>query len=151
VRALVQRVHRARVSVAGESLGEIGEGLLILVGFKSGDGESELLWMAKKCAQLRVFADSEGKMNRSLLDTGGGALVVSQFTLYGDADKGNRPSYIEAARPEIAEPLYEAFCRRMSEALGRPVATGRFAAEMDVELTNAGPVTIWIAREPALR
>ncbi len=147
MRVLVQRVSRARVTVAGEEIGAIGPGLLVLAGLRAGDDEATLAWMAKKVAQLRVFADAEGKMNRSLLDTGGGALVVSQFTLYGDARKGNRPSYIEAAPPEIAEPLYQRFSALLSEQLSRPVATGRFAADMQVELVNDGPVTLWIERE----
>jgi len=147
MRALVQRVSRARVLVGGAATGAIGPGLLILLGVRSGDGEEVLSWIAKKCANLRVFEDEEGKMNRSLLDTGGDALVVSQFTLYGDARKGNRPSYIDAAPPEIAEPIYERFCALLSEQLGKPVATGRFAAHMEVELVNDGPVTISIERD----
>lgn len=146
MRALVQRVLRARVTVGGEETGAIGPGLLILLGVHPKDTEQDAAWMAKKCAQLRVFADAEGKMNRSVLDTAGGALVVSQFTLYGDARKGNRPSYIEAAAPAIAEPMVERFVSLLAAELGRPVATGRFGADMQVELVNDGPVTIWIDR-----
>ena len=127
--------------VDGSLVGEIGEGLLILLGVRRGDGFGEALWLAEKCAQLRVFPDDARHMNRSLLDVGGGALVVSQFTLYGDARRGRRPSFVEAAPPETAEPLYEAFCRELRH-LGVVVATGRFAADMDVELTNRGPVTL---------
>ena len=106
-------------------------------------------WLADKVAALRVFRDDEGRMNRSLVDVGGGALVVSQFTLAGDARKGTRPSYVRAARPETAEPLYHAFVDRLASVLGRPVATGRFGAMMEVALVNDGPVTLWIEREAA--
>jgi D-tyrosyl-tRNA(Tyr) deacylase len=147
MRAVVQRVRRARVTVEGTETGSIGEGLLILAGFRASDSEAELEWMAKKCANLRIFEDEAGKMNRSVLDIGGGVLVVSQFTLYGDAAKGNRPSFIDAARPELAEPLYERFCVQMESLLGKKVGRGRFAANMDVELTNQGPVTILLDRE----
>jgi D-tyrosyl-tRNA(Tyr) deacylase len=147
MRVLVQRVSKARVVVSGEVVGAIERGLLVFVGITASDTEAELQWMATKCANLRIFADEEGLMNRSLVDVKGNALVVSQFTLYGDARKGNRPSFVDAAKPEIAEPLYQRFCALMSDLIGRPVATGRFAAMMDVELTNDGPVTIWIERE----
>jgi D-tyrosyl-tRNA(Tyr) deacylase len=148
MRALVQRVLRARVVVAGEVVGEIERGLLVFLGIAAADGEAELQWMAQKCAQLRIFGDDEGKMNRSVIEAGGGILAVSQFTLYGDARKGNRPSFIEAARPEIAEPLYQRFLVLLEEQLaGRgKVAAGRFAADMKVELVNDGPVTIWLER-----
>jgi D-tyrosyl-tRNA(Tyr) deacylase len=143
---LLQRVSRARVTVGGEETGAIGPGLLVLLGVHASDGEEVAAWMARKIAQLRVFADAEGKMNRSLLDVGGGALVVSQFTLYGDAAKGNRPSYIDAAPPAHAEPLYERFMALLAGELGRPVARGRFGADMAVELVNDGPVTLWLER-----
>lgn len=149
MRALIQRVARARVLVAGEVVGAIERGLLIFLGVTSTDTEAEAAWMASKCAQLRIFPDDAGLMNRSVTDVGGGALVVSQFTLYGDARKGNRPSFVAAARPEIAEPLYERFSALLSEAIGRPVANGRFGAMMEVELVNDGPVTLWIEREAA--
>jgi D-aminoacyl-tRNA deacylase len=144
--ALVQRVTRARVSVDGQVSGEIDDGLLVLLGVHRTDTEAEAEWLAKKVANLRIFADEHGKMNRSLLDTGGGALVVSQFTLYGDARKGNRPSFVESAEPAEAERLYDDFVRRLEVHLGRAVQTGVFAAMMDVELVNNGPVTLWIER-----
>jgi D-tyrosyl-tRNA(Tyr) deacylase len=146
MRVLVQRVSRAKVTVEGRVTGEIGPGLLLLVGIKQGDGDPELQWMVHKLANLRVFSDAEGKMNLSLQDTGGGVLAISQFTLYGDAKKGNRPSYIEAARPEIAEPLYENFCEQLGAALGKEVQRGVFGAHMDVELTNDGPVTLMLEK-----
>lgn len=144
--ALVQRVSSARVTVSGEVRGEIAQGLLILLGVHHTDTEAEGAWLAKKVAHLRIFDDGDGKMNRSVLEVAGDALVVSQFTLYGDARKGNRPSFIESAPPERAERLYEGFVARLSSHLGRPVATGVFAARMDVELVNSGPVTLWIER-----
>ena len=147
--ALVQRVKEASVVVAGETVGAIEAGMLILLGIHVDDTERELDWLARKCANLRIFADEAGLMNRSLTDAGGGALVVSQFTLYGNAEKGNRPSFIASARPEKAEPLYEAFVRRLGEHLGQPVATGVFGAMMDVHLVNDGPVTLWIERAPS--
>ena len=144
--ALVQRVSEASVTVDGEVTGAIGPGLLVLLGVHRTDTEAEVAWVAKKVAGLRVFPDEEGKMNRSLLDTGGEALVVSQFTLYGDTRKGNRPSFVESAPPERAEALYEAFVAEFSRRLGRPVPTGIFGAMMDVRLTNDGPVTLWVER-----
>ena len=146
--ALVQRVSSASVRVEGEVVGEIGRGLLVLLGVVHGDRQREGDWLADKVAALRVFPDEAGKMNRSLQDVGGQALVVSQFTLAGDARKGTRPSYVKAARPEIAEPLYHTFTARLAERLGRPVPTGVFGAAMEVALTNDGPVTLWIEREP---
>ena len=143
MKALVQRVKYARVKVAGETVGEIGAGLLILLGVGLEDTEKEAAFVADKCANLRIFEDDAGKMNRSLLDTGGGALVISQFTLYGDASHGRRPSFSAAAPPELAEPLYMKFVEFMKTA-GVPVATGRFRAEMAVELCNDGPVTIMV-------
>ena len=143
MRALVQRVKYARVRVAGETVGEIGAGLLILLGIGAEDTEKEAAFVADKCANLRIFEDDAGKMNRSLLDTGGGALVISQFTLYGDASHGRRPSFSAAAPPELAEPLYLKFVELMKNA-GVSVATGRFRAEMAVELCNDGPVTIMV-------
>ena len=143
MKALVQRVKYARVKVAGETVGEIGAGLLILLGVGLEDTEKEAAFVADKCANLRIFEDDAGKMNRSLLDTGGGALVISQFTLYGDASHGRRPSFSSAAPPELAEPLYMKFVELMKSA-GVPVATGRFRAEMAVELCNDGPVTIMV-------
>jgi len=145
MRIVLQRVSRARVSVGGRVTGEIGGGLLLLVGFTNGDSDDALAWMAKKVVQLRIFPDGEGKMNRSVEEADGGILVVSQFTLYGDARKGNRPSFIDAARPEAAIPLYERFVALL-RATGRPVATGEFGAMMDVELVNDGPVTLILER-----
>ena len=143
MKALVQRVKYARVKVAGETVGEIGAGLLILLGVGLEDTEREAAFVADKCANLRIFEDDAGKMNRSLIDTGGAALVISQFTLYGDASHGRRPSFSAAAPPELAEPLYRKFVDLMKSA-GVPVATGRFRAEMAVELCNDGPVTIMV-------
>jgi D-aminoacyl-tRNA deacylase len=141
VRAVVSRVGWARVVADGEVTGEIGPGLLVLVGVTHDDTEADADWLAAKVAALRVFADDQGKMNRSLIDIGGGALVVSQFTLYGDARKGRRPSYVAAAPPSQAAPLVEAVAKSLAGA-GVPVATGRFGADMQVESSGAGPVTI---------
>jgi D-aminoacyl-tRNA deacylase len=131
--------------VGGRVTGEIGRGLLLLVGFTEGDGEEALRWMAEKVVGLRVFGDHEGKMNRSVEEAGGGILVVSQFTLYGDARKGRRPSFVDAARPEVAIPLYERFVVLL-RATGLPVGTGEFGAMMEVELVNDGPVTLVLER-----
>ncbi len=144
--ALVQRVKHARVTVEGRETGAIKEGLLILLGVHTTDTEDLIPWLAAKCANLRIFPDEEGRMNRSVIDHGGAALVVSQFTLYGNAAKGNRPSFIESGRPEMAEPLYEQFCTTLSKELGHPVARGEFGAMMDVELLNWGPVTLSIEK-----
>lgn len=145
MRIVLQRVSRARVTVDGRVTGEIGRGLLLLSGFTEGDGEEALAWMADKVAGLRIFPDDEGKMNRSVQEVGGGLLVVSQFTLYGDTRKGRRPSFVEAARPEVAIPLYERFLE-MLRATGLPVQTGEFGAMMQVELVNDGPVTLILER-----
>jgi D-aminoacyl-tRNA deacylase len=141
VKAVVQRVSKARVTVRGEAVGEIGPGLCVLLGVARGDGAAEAQRLAEKVARLRIFEDDEGRFDRSLLDVGGEALVVSQFTLLADTAKGNRPSFGEAAPPEQAEPLYEAFCEAL-RAQGLRVATGVFGARMAVELVNDGPVTI---------
>jgi D-tyrosyl-tRNA(Tyr) deacylase len=141
MKAVVQRVARAGVRVGGELSGEIGPGLCVLLGVARGDGAAEASRLAAKLARLRVFGDDGGRFDRSLLDVGGEALVVSQFTLLGDTAKGNRPSFTEAAAPEEAEPLYEAFCDEL-RGLGVRVATGVFGARMAVELVNDGPVTI---------
>jgi D-aminoacyl-tRNA deacylase len=145
--ALIQRVKEASVEVDGAVVGAIGPGLLVLLGVAQGDTETEADWLARKTADLRVFPDADGKMNRSLLDTGGEALVVSQFTLLGEIRKGTRPSYSHAAPPEEADGLYRYFARKLSEALGRPVATGVFGAHMQVHLVNDGPVTLWLERK----
>jgi len=141
VRAVVQRVSAARVRVDGEVRGEIGPGLAVLLGVARGDDEAAAARLAGRVARLRIFENEEGKFDRSLLDVGGAALAVSQFTLIADTAKGNRPSFSDAARPEQAEPLYEAFCAAL-RALGVPVATGVFGARMEVELVDDGPVTI---------
>ena len=146
MRVVLQRVSEASVRVEGETVGAIGPGLVVLAGFHNGDDGDTVTWMAEKLANLRIFADERGRMNRSLLDMGGEALVVSQFTLYGDARKGRRPSFIKAARPEIAVPLYEAFVEALERLLPDPVQTGRFGAMMDVALVNDGPVTLVIER-----
>jgi D-aminoacyl-tRNA deacylase len=142
VRAVVQRVARARVTAVDPvGSGEIGPGLCVLLGVSRGDGEEEAVRLAGKVARLRIFADEEGRFDRSLLDVGGAALVVSQFTLIADTAKGNRPRFGEAAGPDEAEPLYERFCAELRE-LGAPVETGVFGAKMELELVNDGPVTI---------
>ena len=145
MRVLLQRVARAEVRVDGQGTGRSERGMLLLVGFTHTDGAEQLAWMAEKIAGLRVFADAEDKMNRSIADVGGALLVVSQFTLYGDADKGRRPSFVDAARPEQAIPLYERFLERL-RATGLRVETGIFGASMQVELVNDGPVTLWLER-----
>ncbi len=146
--ALVQRAHSARVRVAGETVGEIGPGLLVLLGVLAGDTPAEARWLADKAAALRIFPDADGRMNRSLADVGGDALVVSQFTLAGDVARGTRPSFIRAAAPDAARALYEQYVRDLEAALGRPVPTGRFGADMEVTLVGDGPVTLWLERTP---
>jgi D-tyrosyl-tRNA(Tyr) deacylase len=141
MRAVVQRVSRAEVRVAGQPTGSIGRGFVVLLGVARGDGEEDALALADKVVGLRVFEDAAGKMNLPLAEVGGGVLVVSQFTLLGDARKGNRPSFTEAAPPEQGNALYERFCALLREQ-GLPVATGVFRADMQVELVNEGPVTI---------
>ena len=143
MRALVQRVSRARVTVDDEVVGAIGPGLCVLVGVTHDDTEAQARKLAEKLWKLRIFTDDEDKMNLSVADIDGEVLVVSQFTLYADAAKGNRPSYVAAARPEVAEPLIEVVVEHL-RSLGAVVATGRFRADMDVELVNDGPVTIML-------
>jgi D-tyrosyl-tRNA(Tyr) deacylase len=143
VRALVQRVRYGAVTIDGQKAGEIGSGLVILLGVRNGDEEKDAKFLAAKCANLRIFPDENGNMNRSLLEVGGEALIISQFTLYGDTRKGRRPSFIDAARPEISEPLYEAFVVQM-QSQGIQVATGKFGAMMMVEIHNDGPVTLML-------
>ena len=145
MRVLLQRVSRAAVRVDGRTAGEIARGFCLLVGFTHSDTEAQCVWMADKVAGLRLFADADGKMNLGLDEIGGAVLVVSQFTLYGDAAKGRRPSFVEAARPEVAVPLYERFVGLLRER-GLTVATGEFGAMMDVELVNDGPVTLWLEK-----
>lgn len=149
MRLLLQRVSRAAVHVRDggqrRTTGRIDRGFLLLVGFTHGDGEEQVAWMADKVVGLRLFADAEDKMNLALADVGGALLVVSQFTLYGDAAKGRRPSFVDAARPEQAIPLYERFISLLRDR-GAVVQTGEFGAMMDVELVNDGPVTLWLER-----
>lgn len=141
MRACIQRVSQAQVSVANEVVGQIGAGLLVLLGVAEGDGEPDALQLAAKIVELRIFEDADGKMNRSLLEIGGAALIVSQFTLLGDCRKGRRPSYSTAAAPEVAERLYERFVEAV-RAAGVEVAIGQFRQHMEVSLTNSGPVTL---------
>ena len=141
MRAVIQRVSKASVTVAGEVTGAIESGFLVLLGVADGDTHADLDWMVNKVLGLRVFEDDEGKMNRSIQDTGGSMLVVSQFTLLGDCRKGRRPSFVNAARPEVANDVYEQFCAKV-RAEGTTVETGRFQQHMDVELINDGPVTL---------
>lgn len=145
MRVVIQRVSRASVTVAGRVTGSIGRGLLVLVGFAPPDGASQVEWMADKLVGLRIFSDEAGKMNLDLAAVGGAVLVVSQFTLYGDASKGRRPSFIGAAPPDVAIPLYQSFIAAL-RAKGLPVETGEFGAMMDVELVNDGPVTLILER-----
>ena len=145
MRILLQRVSRAEVRVDARVTGSIGRGFLLLVGFTHTDTETELAWMAEKVTGLRLFADADDKMNLALADVDGALLVVSQFTLYGDASKGRRPSFIDAARPEVAVPLYERFVALL-RARDVHTETGEFGATMDVELVNDGPVTLWVEK-----
>ncbi|MEG1848943.1 MAG: D-aminoacyl-tRNA deacylase [Oscillospiraceae bacterium] len=147
MRALLQRVTGASVSVDGKTVGEIGPGLLILLGVRQEDGEREARFLAQKTAELRIFTDENEKMNLSLLDVGGGALVVSQFTLCADCKKGRRPSFVSAQRPETANELYQRYCALLREAGIAPVQTGEFGADMQVALVNDGPVTILLDTE----
>ena len=142
MRLVIQRVREASVTVDNAITGQIGAGLLVLAGCAPTDDEAALAWMVRKLVNLRIFNDDKGQMNRSVLEVGGQVLVVSQFTLLADARKGNRPSYIGAAPPAVAEPLYERFVALVAEALGQPVPTGIFGADMQVRLLNDGPVTI---------
>ena len=142
MRAVIQRVNHASVTIDGNTKSDIGEGFLILLGICEEDGEEDLEWLVKKVVGLRVFNDEQGVMNRSIMEVDGEALVVSQFTLYASYKKGNRPSWFRAGSHEHSIPLYEAFCRRLSEEMGKPCGTGEFGADMKVELLNDGPVTI---------
>ena len=142
MRTVIQRVQHASVTIDGEIKSQIGKGFLLLLGIEESDTTEDVDWLVKKVAALRVFDDENGVMNRSILDVEGEALVVSQFTLYASYKKGNRPSWVRAARHEISVPLYEEFCTKLSAALGRQVGTGEFGADMKVELLNDGPVTI---------
>ncbi|MEO5764818.1 MAG: D-aminoacyl-tRNA deacylase [Casimicrobiaceae bacterium] len=144
MRALVQRVAEAAVSVDGRTAGAIGRGMLVLAGITEGDGADDRDWLARKIAGLRIFDDAAGLMNRSVVDTGGDILAVSQFTLYASTRKGNRPSFSAAASPQIARPGFDAFVAALATALGKPVSAGVFGAHMRVTLVNDGPVTIWL-------
>lgn len=144
MRTLIQRVSRASVTVENETRASIGHGLLILLGIEDADANEDIEWLCNKIVQLRIFDDEIGVMNRSVIDTNGEIIVVSQFTLHAKTKKGNRPSYIHAAKPDFAVPMYEKFCAQLSIALGKKVQTGVFGAHMDVELVNDGPVSIWI-------
>ena len=142
MRTVIQRVTHASVTIDGTEKARIEGGLLLLLGVEESDTEEDVEWLVKKVAALRIFNDEEGVMNRSIMDVGGDALVVSQFTLYASYKKGNRPSWFRAARHEVSVPLYEKFCQRLSEVLGKPVEMGVFGADMKVSLLNDGPVTI---------
>lgn len=144
MRVVIQRVTEAAVTVEGEVVGRIGPGLLILAGFEAADTPADLDWMARKLIGLRIFADEAGVMNRSIGEIGGEILAVSQFTLYASVKKGNRPSWSRAARADLSKPLFERFVAGLAAALGRPVATGRFGADMQISLVNDGPVTLAI-------
>lgn len=142
--AVIQRVKEAKVDVSETTIGAIQQGLLILLGVEDADTDEDIDWLTRKVANLRIFNDEEGVMNKSLLDVEGEALVVSQFTLHASTKKGNRPSYIKAAKPDIAVPRYEAFVKQLQTFLAKPIATGEFGADMQVHLINDGPVTIII-------
>ncbi|MBK1790775.1 D-aminoacyl-tRNA deacylase [Persicirhabdus sediminis] len=142
MRVIIQRVSQAKVEIEGEVAGQIGSGFAILLGIEEADGLDDVNWLCGKISKMRIFGDDEGKMNRSLMDVDGEVLVISQFTLHASTKKGNRPSFIKSARPDHAMPLYEAFKKEMSQQIGKSVASGRFGAEMQVTLTNDGPVTI---------
>jgi D-tyrosyl-tRNA(Tyr) deacylase len=144
MRIVIQRVSEASVTIENQVKGKIGRGLLLLAGFCPQDHQEDLQWLAKKTVQLRIFGDEEGKMNKSILDTGGDILLISQFTLYASTRKGNRPSYIGAAGPAVAIPLYVQFISLLQAELGKPIQTGAFGADMQVALANDGPVTIFI-------
>ena len=144
MRTLIQRVQHASVTIDGQLKSQIGKGLLVLVGIEDRDTQEDIEWLCKKIANLRIFDDENGVMNRSVVETEGEVMVVSQFTLHASTMKGNRPSYIHASKPDIAIPMYEAFCAEMGLQIGKEVQTGTFGADMKVELVNDGPVTIWI-------
>ena len=144
MRALIQRVRYASVAIGGTEYSRIGAGVLVLLGIEEADTQEDIDWLAGKIVRLRIFDDSDGVMNLDLLQTGGEAMVVSQFTLHASTRKGNRPSYIRAAKESFARPMYEKFVSKLSEMAGQPVATGSFGANMQVSLLNDGPVTIWI-------
>lgn len=144
MKTVIQRVTRASVTIDNELKSKIGAGLLVLIGIEDSDNQDDIEWLVKKIVNLRVFNDEQGVMNRSLLETNGDIMIVSQFTLHASVKKGNRPSYIRASKPDIAIPLYEAFCQKTEEITGKMVATGTFGADMQLDLVNDGPVTIII-------
>ncbi len=141
---MIQRVSTAEVRVDGNCVGHIGPGLLVLAGFEEADGQADIDWMAKKVVQMRIFPDGQGTMNRSVVDVNGEILAISQFTLYASTKKGNRPSWSRAARGELSKPLFDRFVEALTLALGKAVATGIFGADMQVSLTNDGPVTLMV-------
>lgn len=144
MRAVIQRVLEAAVTIDGVVVSNIGPGLLVLLGIEEADDSEDIAWLSGKIARMRIFADSEGKMNQSVLDTAGEIIVVSQFTLYASTKKGNRPSFLRSAPPSHSEPLYEAFCAAMEQEIGKPIGRGVFGADMKISLVNDGPVTILI-------
>lgn len=144
MRTVIQRVQYCSVTIGGQIKSRIGNGMLVLVGIEDRDTQEDIEWLCKKIANLRIFDDENGVMNRSVIESGGEVIVVSQFTLHASTKKGNRPSYIHASKPDIAIPMYEAFCAEMGLQLGKDVATGEFGADMKIELLNDGPVTILI-------
>ncbi|MGI6047178.1 MAG: D-aminoacyl-tRNA deacylase [Petrimonas sp.] len=144
MRTLIQRVSESSVVIDGKTKSSIGKGLLILLGIENSDAEEDIEFLTKKIINLRIFDDENGVMNKSVLDIDGEIMVVSQFTLHANIKKGNRPSYIKAAKPDVSIPLYEQFCETLSSIFGKPVQTGEFGADMKVHLVNDGPVTIWI-------
>tara|TARA_B100001093_G_scaffold513735_1_gene586260 strand:- start:301 stop:774 length:474 start_codon:yes stop_codon:yes gene_type:complete len=144
MRVVVQRVSQSNVRVSGEVIGEIKEGLMVLVSFVDEDNDTDLDWMTKKIVNLRIFNDDDGKMNRSVQDVGGDILIISQFTLHGSTKKGNRPSFIKAAKPDFANVMYERFIKVLEQSLGKKIQTGEFGGDMKVSLVNDGPITIII-------
>ena len=144
MRVVVQRVSQSNVKISGEIIGEINEGLMVLVSFVDEDNDTDLGWMTKKIINLRIFNDDEGKMNRSVQDIGGDILLISQFTLHGSTKKGNRPSFIKAAKPDFANVMYERFIKVLEQSLGKEIRTGEFGGDMKVSLVNDGPTTIII-------
>lgn len=142
MRAVIQRVSEARLLIDHQSYSQIGQGLLVLLGIEEADGHNDIEWLTKKIVNMRIFADEDDKMNRSVLDINGELMVVSQFTLHASTKKGNRPSYIRSASPDIAIPLYETFVEKIGQLMRKPIKTGKFGAHMDIHLSNDGPVTI---------
>lgn len=142
MRAVIQRVSKASVTIKGKIVAEIGDGLLLLLGIEDEDGPEDINWLCRKISQMRIFSDEEGKMNRSVVDIDGAMIVVSQFTLFASTKKGNRPGFTRSAKPDVAIPLYESFVEKLREVSGLPIGTGEFGADMKVRLVNDGPVTI---------